>query len=219
MEPAETQPPYGSWATLIWGALALLAPPPIAALCYHYFLQGDPALSEPMLMLAKIGSVVVVACALRLKGRNIVDYLRLTVPLPREILLAIAVAIAFLVLQFVIAALTGSWFKTVVLDYVPMSFILSILVIGPLAEEIVHRGFMYPGLARSAIEPWGAVVLLAILFAVQHDARPFSHFASGLLYGWLRWYTGSVTTPILAHAVINAGLLLISLQGYGWVGY
>jgi membrane protease YdiL (CAAX protease family) len=219
MEPAETQPPYGSWATLIWGALALLAPPSIAALCYHYFLQGDPALSEPMLMLAKIGSVVVVASALRLKGWNIVDYLRLTVPLPREILLAIAVAIFFLVLQFVTAALTGGWFRTVVLDYVPTSFVLSILVIGPLAEEIVHRGFMYPGLARSAIEPWGAVVLLAILFAVQHEARPFSHFASGLLYGWLRWYTGSVTTPILAHAAINAGLLLISLQGYGWVGY
>jgi len=219
MEPAETQPPYGSWATLIWGALALLAPPPIAALCYHYFLQGDPVLSEPMLMLAKIGSVVVVACALRLKGWNIVDYLRLTVPLPREILLAIAVAIFFLVLQFVTSALTGGWFRTVVLDYVPTSFVLSILVIGPLAEEIVHRGFMYPGLARSAIEPWGAVVLLAILFAVQHEARPFSHFASGLLYGWLRWYTGSVTTPILAHAAINAGLLLISLQGYGWVGY
>jgi membrane protease YdiL (CAAX protease family) len=219
MEPAETQPPYGSWATLIWGALALLAPPPIAALCYHYFLQGDPALSEPMLMLAKIGSVVVVASALRLKGWNIVDYLRLTVPFPREILLAIAVAIFFLVLQFVTAALTGGWFRTVVLDYVPTSFVLSILVIGPLAEEIVHRGFMYPGLARSAIEPWGAVVLLAILFAVQHEARPFSHFASGLLYGWLRWYTGSVTTPILAHAAINAGLLLISLQGYGWVGY
>jgi membrane protease YdiL (CAAX protease family) len=219
MEPAETQPPYGSWATLIWGALAVLAPPPIAALCYHYFLQGDPALSEPMLMLAKIGSVVVVASALRLKGWNIVDYLRLTVPFPREILLAIAVAIFFLVLQFVTAALTGGWFRTVVLDYVPTSFVLSILVIGPLAEEIVHRGFMYPGLARSAIEPWGAVVLLAILFAVQHEARPFSHFASGLLYGWLRWYTGSVTTPILAHAAINAGLLLISLQGYGWVGY
>jgi uncharacterized protein len=219
MEPAETQPPYGSWATLIWGALALLAPPPIAALCCHYFLQGDPALSEPMLILAKIGSVVVVACALRLKGWNIVDYLRLTVPLPREILLAIAVAIFFLVLQFVTAALTGGWFRTAVLDYVPMSFVLSILVIGPLAEEIVHRGFMYPGLARSAIEPWGAVVLLAILFAVQHEARPFSHFASGLLYGWLRWCTGSVTTPILAHAAINAGLLLISLQGYGWVGY
>jgi membrane protease YdiL (CAAX protease family) len=219
MEPAETQPPYGSWATLIWGALALLAPPPIAALCYHYFLQGDPALSEPMLMLAKIGSVVVVASALRLKGWNIVDYLRLTVPFPREILLAIAVAIFFLVLQLVTAALTGGWFRTVVLDYVPTSFVLSILVIGPLAEEIVHRGFMYPGLARSAIEPWGAVVLLAILFAVQHEARPFSHFASGLLYGWLRWYTGSVTTPILAHAAINAGLLLISLQGYGWVGY
>ena len=153
MEPAETQPPYGSWATLIWGALALLAPPPIAALCYHYFLQGDPVLSEPMLMLAKIGSVVVVACALRLKGWNIVDYLRLTVPLPREIPLAIAVAIFFWVLQFVTAALTGGWFRTVVLDYVPTSFVLSILVIGPLAEEIVHRGFMYPGLARQRSNP------------------------------------------------------------------
>ena len=216
MEPAETQPPYGSWATLIWGALALLAPPPIAALCYHYFLQGDPVLSEPMLMLAKIGSVVVVACALRLKGWNIVDYLRLTVPLPREIPLAIAVAIFFWVLQFVTAALTGGWFRTVVLDYVPMSFNSGNR---PAGRRDCTSRFHVPWPGATAIEPWGAVVLLAILFAVQHEARPFSHFASGLLYGWLRWYTGSVTTPILAHAAINAGLLLISLQGYGWVGY
>src|SRR5690349_1497405 len=96
---AQPPPAYGFWVTLMWGALALIAPFAVAAFSYQYFLHGDPALNVPMLMLAQVGSVVVVACALRLKRWDILDYVRLTRPVPRGVLLATATAIALVLLQ------------------------------------------------------------------------------------------------------------------------
>ena len=216
--PAENGEAYGFWGTLIWGSVAIFAPAAIVAFCYQYFLHGDPALNRPMYMLASLGSIAVMAGALRLKHWNILGYVRLTIPRPDEVLLAVASPAALLVLQLVIANLTGRLFRMPVPDFT-LAFLLSILVVSPLAEEVVLRGFMYPGLARSVIEPWGAILLLAMVFAVLHEGPPFSHFCSGLLYGWLRWRTGSVSVPILAHAASNFGVLLVGLQGYGWIGF
>ena len=215
--PAENGEAYGFWGTLVGGAWPS-SPAAIVAFCYQYFLHRRSGAQPPDVHARQPRQHCRDGGHARLKHWNILGYVRLTIPRPDEVLLAVASPAALLVLQLVIANLTGRFFRMPVPDFT-LAFLLSILVVSPLAEEVVLRGFMYPGLARSVIEPWGAILLLAMVFAVLHEGPPFSHFCSGLLYGWLRWRTGSVSVPILAHAASNFGVLLVGLQGYGWIGF
>jgi len=206
-------PCYGFWPTLFWGATAIAVPTALAAFWYQFVLRADPALNDAMWIVANLGTVIVVAGAIRFKGWNIVDYFGLTVPTRLHVLLGITSATCLLLVQLAIGNSTKSWFVSPVTNLEPV-YLLSILVVAPVTEELLMRGFMYTGFARSVIGSSGAILLLAVLFSFLHVTPDFWHFCSGLLYGWLRWRTSSVTVPILAHAAKNLGILIFAMHGF-----
>ncbi|MEM7480002.1 MAG: type II CAAX endopeptidase family protein [Acidobacteriota bacterium] len=85
--------------------------------------------------------------------------------------------------------------------------VLAVGLAAPIIEELLFRGFLYEGLAKSRLGEVGAIVLISALFAVihlQYDAFDmFSVFLLGLLFGIVRWQTGSTWLAILLHAAIN----------------
>ncbi len=89
-----------------------------------------------------------------------------------------------------------------------------IVILGPIGEELVFRGFVLPELRRW-MGPAAAVLVTAALFGLMH-----SHygvfvtipFTTGAILGWARVRTGGLAAPIALHALINligsAGLWL-----------
>ncbi len=83
--------------------------------------------------------------------------------------------------------------------------VLAVTIAAPLGEELFFRGFAQPALARR----WGAapaIVVTGALFSAIHLDRIgfLGLWQLGILFGVLRWATGSIWPAVVAHAVNNA---------------
>jgi len=77
------------------------------------------------------------------------------------------------------------------------------LVVAPVLEETVFRGFLMPTLTRMA-GPAAGIVLTAALFGMLHGwPSCIPIFGIGLLLGWLYWKTGSLWVSIGCHSAFN----------------
>jgi membrane protease YdiL (CAAX protease family) len=83
---------------------------------------------------------------------------------------------------------------------------LAVVIVGPLAEEVLFRGILFQLGIRYVTVPI-AVVATALVFGISHQALwlllPLT--ALGVLLGMLAWMTRNVTCAWLAHAIFNLG--------------
>jgi hypothetical protein len=102
------------------------------------------------------------------------------------------------------------------------AFWLMLTVIGigaPLSEELLFRGFLFSGLAKSKLGLVGAGVLTSLLWTLLHLG--YSIFglievmSIGLYFAWLLARTGSLWVTMFCHAVYNTvmalGIYFVSL--------
>lgn len=87
-------------------------------------------------------------------------------------------------------------------DYLLAFFTL--VVLAPLAEELLFRGYLY-GKLRSAMPAWVAIVLTAGVFGYAHGHWNvgIDTFALGLVLATLREYTGNIWASVLVHMLKN----------------
>lgn len=92
---------------------------------------------------------------------------------------------------------------------------LGIVVVAPLVEEILFRGYLFTGLAV-LLRPWAVQVATAVLFGLAHG---FGHAVPigvlSLLFGYLRQRHGALGPAVLVHALHNALTLALVLS---WPG-
>ncbi len=91
-----------------------------------------------------------------------------------------------------------------------------VVIVGPLCEELVFRGFIMPLLTRSLGAIVG-IVITGVLFGALHgfeyaDWRVVVLIsAAGAIFGWRRYVTGSTIDSVLMHVGFNlAPFLAIS---------
>lgn len=91
---------------------------------------------------------------------------------------------------------------------------LFLTVFGPVFEELVFRGFLFPLLARS-LGPWPGILLAATPFALVHGSQyhwSWQHLTvvglAGAVFGLVRYKTGSTAAATLAHTGYNATLFV-----------
>jgi membrane protease YdiL (CAAX protease family) len=97
------------------------------------------------------------------------------------------------------------------------------VTLGPVLEEVVFRGYLFSllmwVLGRVAIcgRYQLTVVSAAVIFAVVHLSQPGVSWlqlacitSTGMLYGWVRWRSGSTAPAAVSHAVYNLALYAIS---------
>ena len=84
------------------------------------------------------------------------------------------------------------------------------VVLAPIFEEMLFRGFLFPLLARS-VGPWLGILLTALPFGLLHGAQ--NHWAwqpivligmAGIVFGYVRYKTRSTTSAFVIHSAYNA---------------
>lgn len=81
---------------------------------------------------------------------------------------------------------------------------LTLVVVAPVAEELLFRGYLY-GKLRQWLPTWLVIILTAGLFGLAHGAWNvgIDTFALGLVLASLRAYTGNIWSSILVHMIKN----------------
>jgi membrane protease YdiL (CAAX protease family) len=135
-------------------------------------------------------------------------------------MLAIATAVQFVLLGAVFYLLeeTGIPFERVTdemrrHDYALWQLLVLYSLAPALYEEIAFRGIIFERLRRVLGEREGWLVQAA-LFSVLHLSPVIfpTHFAMGLIFGWLRVRTGSLIPGMILHAAWNAANILLELE-------
>lgn len=92
----------------------------------------------------------------------------------------------------------------------PLILLLRILAIGlfgPVAEELVFRGFLLRVLGRTRIGIYGAILVTAALWSIIHQQyAPVILgliFIDGIMLGLARHFTKSLYVPIVMHVLGN----------------
>ncbi|MBD0276102.1 MAG: CPBP family intramembrane metalloprotease, partial [Acetobacteraceae bacterium] len=161
--------------------------------------------------------LAVIGSAARLAGARARDYLALK-PFTGRDLLAGVVATAAVVLGFEAVAarlgvsLASPWLAEVYGNAqaggtLPL-LVLTVVVVAPVWEEAVFRGFLFRGWSGSWLGPAGAAALTSALWTCLHlqygAALLLQIFCIGLVFGWVRHRSGSALLTMTLHGLNNA---------------
>jgi hypothetical protein len=153
---------------------------------------------------------------IRLKRWPVAEYLGLVPPPRGATLRALALLLALIAAVEGIMMLVGqnvvppfqliSYRTAKEAGYLPALF-ATVVLFAPIGEEIVFRGFLYRGFVRRpGHEPYAIVVITLVWMAahLQYDwVGMLQVFIIGLLFGGVRWWTGSIVPTILMHVIAN----------------
>lgn len=94
-------------------------------------------------------------------------------------------------------------------------FLLLALLVGPIMEEIVFRGYLQSSLAKKT-PVWAAILITSIVFTVGHS--PMILWPMYLLYsatwGWILFRTGSLKMAVLIHVLSNLFYAIVGFAGW-----
>lgn len=91
---------------------------------------------------------------------------------------------------------------------------IAAVMIAPLTEELIFRGFLY-GVVKRFTERWFAAIFTALIFAAvhQHIGSMFPLFLLGIAFAVAYEVTGCLWVCIFMHALFNGfNVLMLSLQ-------
>jgi membrane protease YdiL (CAAX protease family) len=233
---------WGPWASLAWSAFAILAwfgtQLVFANRMIAWFESGAAdaatlAADGRFVAMISLGAmnVPLFIIALAVWSRaGLTEYLGLYWPERRYVFLGAAFLAILIPLVDLISLLAG---QAVTPKFVTDLYssardsgslwllVIALIVAAPLVEEIVFRGFLLPSLAATRLGAWGAIVATSIGWAFLHlQYQPFylmQIIALGMVFGWLRWRSGTTTVTILLHAVINLVAILQAAIVVEWL--
>ena len=159
-------------------------------------------------------TVALIAFFVRLrKGIALREYLALARPDWRTIGVWLTASACFLVASHGLKFVLG---YDLVVDFqrqvymtsrFPPLLLFAVIVIAPITEECLFRGFLFAGWSQSKLGVVGTIVLTSLLFALVHPQYDFFHvvlvFVFSILVGIARHRTGSLVVPIIVHSIVN----------------
>lgn len=89
---------------------------------------------------------------------------------------------------------------------------LAAVLVAPLCEELLFRGYLYP-VAKKFTGPWLAACSSALFFAAAHGnlSAMLPLFLFGLLLVWIYEKTGSLWAPIAVHFCFNGATVTVQM--------
>ena len=220
--------PWGPWATIGWTALCLLmyvVIQTVVAIDYaavRAFNDStarvtDIATNGNVVALATFAStpavIGLVAVLVWVRGCPLRTYLALRWPGTRQflvslggflLLLAASDSLSYVLGRPIVPPVLVSWYRS----SSPPLLLFAVLVVAPIGEETVMRGFLFQGIASSRWGPLAAILVSSLSWAalhVQYDLYGVTTvLATGLYLGAVRQRTASLLLTMVLHAVANA---------------
>ena len=85
--------------------------------------------------------------------------------------------------------------------------LISVIIVAPIAEEFLFRGFLFSQLKRTQLGGWGAVTVSSFLWTIIHFQYEalilLVLFIFGIFLGYIRIAYNSLSLPIILHAINN----------------
>lgn len=160
-----------------------------------------------------LGAATVLGFVRLRRGYPLKDYLCLRPASRRDTLVWFGALILFILLYHALAfamefqnpgALYSDLYETV---RFPPLFFIALVVVPPLFEETLFRGFLFRGIAASRLGTVGAVLITSLTWAVVHAQYEAGLilivFAIGILLGLARARSGSLYLTMLLHGAFN----------------
>ena len=98
-----------------------------------------------------------------------------------------------------------------------LTFVVLAIVIAPLIEEIIFRGYFFRVITEVKGEP-AAIVIISVIFGFMHVGQYWGDWAAigmvfllGFLLTILRAWTQTLTASIITHYTYNVGLMALSV--------
>jgi CAAX protease family protein len=215
--------PWGFWGSLGWGLFAMATGLFATVIFFGIWtlISGlanpdDASFSEAASVVSLTMPLVVLVIAVMIRKLSLRDYFALNRFTRRDLVLGIICITALVVIFGSMAWLLGidAGSKQVEATYraakaagvLPLLW-LSVVVVAPLTEELMFRGFLHRGWAPSWLGVYGTIALTSALWAALHQQYNLFGilviFTMGLILGWMRQRSGSTTLPILLHGFNN----------------
>jgi uncharacterized protein len=228
---------WGIWATLAFAILAFVLGQAMGFAVLSAIKTIDPGRVDTdgtavaiYTLISNPIEIVTLVLAIQLLGSNAREYLGIDIPHWRDV----AIAVAGLAVTIAAAdALTFALGK----DMVPAFQIelhrtaraqgslpwlwLAIIVAAPVGEELLFRGFLFRGFVHEPRDAVPGILIISLIWSmlhVQYDWFGTSQvFVIGLLFGFVRWRTGSTTLAILMHVLLNLESVVETVIVMGWM--
>jgi membrane protease YdiL (CAAX protease family) len=146
---------------------------------------------------------------------NPMQYLALRRTQTRHVLVGLAGIVVMIAASHLLLDFTGAAGKTLFAssDYgalaaggwLPAALAADVIV-APMGEEVLLRGFLFRGWARSRRSTWITILATSLLWsAVYTDdwLTPLQIFALGMFLGWMRWRSGSIVLTFFLNSLFT----------------
>jgi membrane protease YdiL (CAAX protease family) len=217
---------WGRWATFGFAAVALLGSQAVALLMLTWWygvglaslpdFSGDGVAVALIIFVSIPVQLVMLYLVAHRPTGNAAEYLGLKWPTRTELAIGVVLTAGLIIIgngiswalgRNIITNFQSDIYRTASAAGWLVLLWLAVVVVTPIGEEILFRGFLFRGWLRSPRDAWPVILITALLWAivhVQYDAYVIAQvFVFGVMLGWLRWTTGSTILTILLHAMIN----------------
>ena len=137
----------------------------------------------------------------------------------KPLFLSIFLLAAFLLLEEFYFYVLGiempeSFIEFMLAEPILLGFI-SVVVVAPIIEEFLFRGFLYSQLRRSFLKDWGSVAVSSLVWTAIHFQYEvgilFFLFLFGLFLGYFRIKYNSLLIPVALHAINNLIAFILTI--------
>lgn len=228
---------WGIWATLAFAILAFVLGQAMGFAVLSLVKSIDPGRVDTdgtavaiYTLISNPVEIVTLVLAIQLLGSDAREYLGLDVPNRRDVAIAVAALAAAIAVADATTFALGK-------DMVPPFQIelhrsareegslpwlwLAIVVAAPVGEELLFRGFMFRGFVHEPRDAVPGILIISLIWSMLHVQYDWfgtaQVFAIGLLFGFVRWRTGSTTLVILMHVLLNLESVVETVFVMGWV--
>jgi uncharacterized protein len=183
-----------------------------------------------LIIIANPVQVITLVLAARMTGADALDYFALRMPRWRDAGIAIAVLAAVIVLGDALTAALGrdlvppselDLYRSAQQDGTLSLLLLALIVVGPVGEEVLFRGFLFRGFIQEPRDSLPGILAIALIWSVSHVQYDWFDaslvFALGVIFGYARLYSGSTLLVILLHMIVNCESLAESAIALGWI--
>jgi len=190
----------------------------------------DGAAVAVSLLVGNPVQIVTLGLAARMTGEDLLEYFALNLPRRRDVIIAVAgLAVVILVSDLLtlasgrelVPAFQLQVHRSAQAEGALLSLWVALIVVAPLGEELLFRGFLFRGFVREPRDALPGILAISLIWSLLHIQYDWFGaslvFGIGVLFGYVRLYSGSTTLVILLHALLNLESVLETVVVLGWV--